>query len=173
MTFSLSKPERTVARSFRINESTIGVLEEEAARQGVSVNTMANQVLTRFAKVDRHSLRAKKFEFTRDVIKEIFEALPEEKVAEIGRRYGNGLVFNGQLLTQSGGTSIEDILEFMKIKSETSGVLYEKVKHNGKTTVFNTHNINRQFSVYLASILAAAFEAAGATPKKSRSMTKP
>lgn len=45
--------ERTVTRSFRLKDTALAVLTDDALRHGVSVNTLLNQVLALYARGDR------------------------------------------------------------------------------------------------------------------------
>src|SRR2546425_9255802 len=44
---------KTVAKSFRVNEKALGALQEEAARQSVSVYTLVNQLLLDYSEFGR------------------------------------------------------------------------------------------------------------------------
>ena len=44
---------KTVAKSFRVNEKALAALQEEAARQSVSVNTLVNQLLLDYSEFGR------------------------------------------------------------------------------------------------------------------------
>lgn len=45
--------ERTASRTFRMPDSTVRVFAAEARRQGVSVNSLVNRVLSRYVEFDR------------------------------------------------------------------------------------------------------------------------
>ena len=47
-------PEKTVTRSFRINESAFLALEEEAKKRNISLNTLVNQLFLSYANFDRY-----------------------------------------------------------------------------------------------------------------------
>ena len=53
---TVSKPDRkskTVPKSFRIDQSALIAIEDEASSQRVSANTLVNQILAQFAEFDR------------------------------------------------------------------------------------------------------------------------
>lgn len=47
-------PDKTVTRSFRINEDAFLALEEEAKKRNISLNTLVNQLFLSFANFDRY-----------------------------------------------------------------------------------------------------------------------
>ena len=50
-------PEKTVTRSFRINEIAFLALEEEAKKRKISLNTLVNQLFISYANFDRYFQR--------------------------------------------------------------------------------------------------------------------
>jgi len=50
-------PEKTVTRSFRINESAFLALEEEAKKRNTSLNTLVNQLFLSYANFDQYFQR--------------------------------------------------------------------------------------------------------------------
>jgi len=46
--------EKTVTKSFRISESAFLVIEEEAKKRNISVNTLVNQLFLCYASFDRY-----------------------------------------------------------------------------------------------------------------------
>lgn len=157
----MSKVDGTVTRSFRVYESTIKIIEEEADQNGVSVNTVVNQLLTRFAKIERLTAKVRSIRLTEEVAKGIFEAAPEDKLVELAKKYGKGITLNNQILALTGGTSLENIIQFLKIAADMSSINYTDLVHEGKRTVSFMHNLNRQYSVFLANVIGSVFEDAG------------
>lgn len=63
-------PEKTVTRSFRINESAFLTLQEEAKKRNISVNTLVNQLFLSYANFDQYfqrlgMLKMSEFQFTK------------------------------------------------------------------------------------------------------------
>src|SRR5689334_10331392 len=104
---SMFKPDRPVTRSFRISEPTMRTIEEEATEQGLSVNTLVNQLLTKYAKVDRLIAKTKGIRLTHETIKEIFDSVPEDKVIEVARKTGRGITHNNEILALTGSSAAE------------------------------------------------------------------
>jgi len=77
----LNKKRKTVGRSFRIDEEWLRVLNEEAERQGVSVNSLLNRLLQQYAYI-RYMLRYGAITLTRKGFASLIECIPEDKVRE-------------------------------------------------------------------------------------------
>ena len=83
----LNKKRKTVGRSFRISEELLDVLNEEAEKQGVSVNSHMNKLLQQYAYL-RYMLRYGAITLTRKSFSAILESCPEDKIRENGRNSG-------------------------------------------------------------------------------------
>jgi len=77
----LNKKRKTVGRSFRIDEEWLRVLNEEAERQGVSVNSLLNRLLQQYAYI-RYMLRYGAITLNRKGFASLIECIPEDKVRE-------------------------------------------------------------------------------------------
>jgi len=79
---------RTVAKSFRVNRNALSVLQSEAKRQNLSVNTMVNQLLISYAEYGRFAQRAHSLNLTHRTFAEILAATSEEKLVTAGQNAG-------------------------------------------------------------------------------------
>jgi len=84
----LNRKRRTVGRSFRIDEEWLRVLNEEAERQGISVNSLLNRLLEQYSFI-RYMLRYGAITLTRKGFSAILESCPEDKIRENARNAGS------------------------------------------------------------------------------------
>src|SRR3989441_6683772 len=75
---------KTVAKSFRVNEKALGALQEEAARQSVSVNTLVNQLLLDYSEFGRFLQRVNALRLSRKTFGEILSMVSEDSLAKAG-----------------------------------------------------------------------------------------
>ena len=80
--------KKTITRTFRIREYWDHVLQEEASRQGISVNVLLNKLLRKYALYSRWSNRNSDVSFPRQTIREILKTVQVESLAEAGSRCG-------------------------------------------------------------------------------------
>jgi hypothetical protein len=78
-----NKKRKTVGRSFRVDEEWLNVLNEEAEKQGVSVNSLLNRLLQQYAYL-RCMMRYGAITLTRKGFVNILECFPDDKVEENG-----------------------------------------------------------------------------------------
>ena len=82
------KSKKTITRTFRIREEWDNVLQEEAARQGVSVNVLLNKLLRKYSLYSRWSDRNNDTSFSPQTLREILKTVQVESLAEAGTKSG-------------------------------------------------------------------------------------
>ena len=82
------KRKKTITRTFRIRQEWDSVLQDEAARQGISVNVLLNKLLRKYSLYSRWNDRNKDITLPQRTLKEILNAVQVESLAEAGTRSG-------------------------------------------------------------------------------------
>jgi hypothetical protein len=77
--------EKTVTRSFRINESAFLALEEEAKKRNISLNTLVNQLFISYANFDRYFQRLGMLKMSKVAFRKILKAAPDNELVESAR----------------------------------------------------------------------------------------
>lgn len=84
----ISTPKKTITRTFRIRQEWDSVLQEEASRQGVSVNVLLNKILRKYSLYSRWNERNNDITLPQRTLKEILSTVPVESLAEAGAKSG-------------------------------------------------------------------------------------
>ena len=84
----VGKSKKTITRTFRIRQEWDSVLQEEAARQGVSVNVLLNKLLRKYSLYSRWTDRNNDASFTQQTLREILKTVNVESLAEAGTKSG-------------------------------------------------------------------------------------
>ena len=82
------KRKKTITRTFRIRQEWDSVLQDEAARQGVSVNVLLNKLLRKYSLYSRWNDRNKDITLPQRTLREILNSVQVESLAEAGTRSG-------------------------------------------------------------------------------------
>ncbi len=82
------KRRKTITRTFRIRKEWDDILQEEAARQGVSVNVLLNKVLRKFSLYQRWADKNNDINLSQQTFREILKKVPIESLAEAGSNSG-------------------------------------------------------------------------------------
>jgi hypothetical protein len=160
------RPKTTIA-SFRINESVLDALREDAKRQNVSVNSLLNQILLTYINYDRPMKRFDMMKLPTSAIKRILEAATDDAVIEAGRTTGRD-VPETYIRARWGELTVENALSFLKVTAEYSNRFeYSAITHDGRINITITHRLGAKGNLFLQSFVKAIFHQMGVSPKFS------
>lgn len=154
----LNRKRKTVGRSFRIDEEWIKVLNEEAEKQGISVNSLMNRLLQQYAYL-RYMLRYGAITLTRKGFLGILESCPEESIRENARKAGSTIA-RDLLLTMGVQANYNFLVSLHKqLLSEFAG-WFECDHHvrQDKEIFHLRHELGNKWSIYLAEAASEMFK---------------
>jgi len=157
--------EKTVTISFRISESALRALQEDARKQNVSLNTLANQMFVSYADYDRFLQKFHMIKLSTPTLKRIINAATDDAIVEAGTAAG-GSVPGSFILAKTGELSIPNALDYLKLMGAHANLFdYSEVTHSGKTSVTLTHDLGPKGSLFLSYYITAMLKAIGADVK--------
>jgi hypothetical protein len=159
-------PERrkTTTRSFRVDEYALEVIEKDAARANVSVNTLVNQLLLSYANFDHYFSRFQTVIVTSDAFAYLIQSLSAEAAVEAGRRTAVSMA-RSVILAKHGALSLDGVLDHLKTISEYSKFFtYSESEKAGRRAVILIHSFGPKGSIYFAEYLKSMFEMVGLKP---------
>jgi hypothetical protein len=156
---------KTVAKSFRVNEKALGALQEEAARQSVSVNTLVNQLLLDYSEFGRFLQRVNALRLSRKTFGEILNIVSEDSLAKAGIAAGKSAPV-ALIASKWGKVNVSTVIEYIHDLSAYANLFeyYEK-NENERWTITLMHELGPKWSAFLANYISEAFVAAGVQPK--------
>jgi hypothetical protein len=158
---------KTATASFRVDESTLEALHEDAKMQNVSVNTLLNQLLHTYASYDRPMKRFQIVKLPASTFRYILQAAKSEAIAEAGTLAGDD-VPKTYILAKWGALTEENCLEYLRAMSTHAKLFdYSEVIHEGRLSVTLSHNFGAKGSLFLRNYVKALFEPLGTLPKFS------
>ncbi len=159
-------PEKTVTRSFRINESAFKVLEEEAARHNVSLNTLVNQLFLSYANFDRFFQKLGMLKISKAAYSKILKAAPDNEIAEAASEVARNSA-RITILTKSGTLSLTTVLDFLRMLSEYAYFMdYNEVTSpEGKRVITLIHSYGEKGSVFIKAYAMSLFNQIGLQPR--------
>ena len=108
---------KTATASFRLDESALNALQEDARKQNVSVNTLLNQLVLAYANYDRPMKRFHMIKVPASSFKHILEAATSEAVIEAGNAAGKD-VPNTYIRAKWGELTVENALNYLKTTAD-------------------------------------------------------
>jgi hypothetical protein len=161
----MSRRRRTTTRSFRVDELALEVIEKDAERANISVNTLVNQLLLSYADFDHYFSRFQTVKITSDALGYLIQCVSDEVAVEAGRRTAISMA-RSVILAKHGSVSLDGVLEHLKTISEYSKFYtYSESERGGKRAVILIHSFGPKGSIYFTEYLRSMFEMIGIKPK--------
>ncbi len=161
---NLMRPKTSTA-SFRLDESALNAIQEDARKQNVSVNTLLNQLVLAYANYDRPMKRFHMIKVPASSFKHILEAAINEAVIEAGNLAGKD-VPNTYIRAKWGELTVENALSYLKTTADYTNLFeYSEVVRAGKVNVTLTHDFGPKGSLFLQRYVQAIFEPLGKPPR--------
>jgi len=158
--------DKTVTRTIRINEAYDDVLKYESERHGVSVNTLVDQVLRRYAHSYRYFEGLSAVTISGKTLERLLSNVPEEKMSELGQTLGeerpkNLLLLRGLPLDY--GSVIWYLTELLGDTSNWYRATYHRREEND--ILHLSHGLGPGWSLFLEQYVLALFrEVLGLAP---------
>jgi hypothetical protein len=152
---------KTVTRTFRMDKEWDDVLQEEAKEQGLSVNTLMNKILRRYALFERWADKYEIIHIMPRTLERIVETASEESLAEAGRKEGSVRPIDS--LTMMGHKANLESLAFL-VKEFYGGADFARWFHCdyhsglGSDVFHLRHKLGNKWSIFIENYLASMFD---------------
>ena len=147
---------KTETVSFRVPRDLRLMLEDEARRSKITLNTLATQIFARYASWGQFSGRLKLLPVNKDLLREIFQPMQKEKIVEIARRLGE-TTGREEILFLFQQVNPQTVLEYMDVW--TSHFDACRHKYDGKTHFYTVHHdVNLNFSIFTKEYLSSMIQ---------------
>lgn len=156
---------KTATASFRLDESALAAIQEDAKKQNVSVNTLLNQLVLTYANFDRPMKRFRMIKLPASTFKHLLLAATNETVTEAGHSTGED-VPKTYMRAKWGEVTVESALNYLKITADHTNLFeYSEVTRGGKVNVTLSHDFGAKGSLFLQRYVQAIFEPLGKPPR--------
>jgi hypothetical protein len=159
-------PEKTVTRSFRINEAAFLALEEEAKKHNISLNTLVNQLFLTYANFDRFFQKLGMLKISKLAYSRILKAAADKEIIDAATEVAKNSS-KVVILAKYGTLSLTSLLDYLNNLSEYAYFVEynEVVSPQGKKVITLIHNYGEKGSIFLGSFAKALFEEIDLEPK--------
>ncbi len=137
--------------SFRVPSDLRLILEGEARKAGVALNTLVTQIFLRYASWGQFAGRLKLLPVNKDLLREIFQSMQKEKIVEIGKKLGE-TTGREEILFLFQQVNPQTFIDYMDVW--TSHFDACKHRYDGKTHFYTLHHdVNLNFSIFTKEYL--------------------
>ena len=147
---------KTDTVSFRLPSELRLVLEREARKSGVALNTLVTQIFARYSGWGQYAGRVKLLPVNKDLLREMFQSMPKEKIVEIGRRLGE-TTGREEILFLFHQINPGTVLNYMDVWSSHFDA--SKHHHDGKRHFYTVHHdVNLNYSIFTKEYVSAMIQ---------------
>lgn len=158
---------RTVTRSFRIDEDAFNAIQEEASHLNISVNTLVNQQLLSYANFDRFFRRLGMTKIATATFAHLLRSSSELEVIEAGRLAGSD-VPRSIILARDGKLFLGSVLRYLRMMSDYANLYeYNEVEVDRKRAITLMHELGPKGSLFLIHYVGAIFSSIEIRPSFS------
>src|SRR5919198_2184809 len=157
----LAEDARTsITRSFRFQTDVLRVLDEEAARMGISVNAIVGIVLRRYAEFTRYLSKIDMVVINREVLTTLLEQLDEDELYSMGLKLGETVLSDTVIFWKKETTewAVMEYIEKMICRYGHLGTYDEKRMPGGGVAIVVRHRLGKRGSRFLEGYLQAGLK---------------
>lgn len=156
---------KTIPKSFRIDESALAAVDQEAIARKVSSNTLVNQILIQFSEFDRFAKKINTVKTSSLVFRGILDSADVDKIIQVAKSAGSSIP-QAFVTAKSGKMDLESLLGHMRTLAAYAN-MYEYSENVGLQGHVSTlvHDFGLNWSIFLVHYITSMFEQIGIFPK--------
>jgi hypothetical protein len=146
--------------TFRLERATLEKMSFEAEQNGVSMNTIANNIFLDYFDWNGYAPKAGMIPMHKTVLSMIFDKLSEKEVIEVAEFFAKVKV-KDMLLVLKNSYDLEAFLETFEAWLKASSLLHTKNVNHDSQMYTITHEMGNKWSVYMLHMLKTVFQNIG------------
>ena len=153
------KASKNETLTFRIDHDNVKKLRTEAESQGISLNSLINQILKGFLEWHIFEPKIGMVPLSKPVIEEIFTKMSKEQIVDIATRVGRNEMQNAAMFMKGGKMDLGSFLSWFENRMKNSSIQVSHTFDNsGRTHMYIIkHDICENWSLYIKEILLYIF----------------
>jgi HicB-like protein involved in pilus formation len=145
--------------TFRIDQDNVKKLRTEAGSQGISLNSLINQILKSFLEWHIFEPKVGMVPLPKPVVEEIFTKMSKEQLTDIAMRVGKHELQNAAMFMKGGKMDLDSFLSWFENRMKNSSIqMSHAFNEKDRThTYIMKHDICENWSLYFKEILLYIF----------------
>jgi hypothetical protein len=145
--------------TFRIEHNSVKKLRSEAETQGISLNSLINQILKSFLEWHIFEPKVGMVPLSKPVVEELFTKMSKEQIIDIATRVGKNEVENAAMFMKGGKMDLDSFLSWFETRMKNSSIQMSHVFDEKDRThaYIMKHDIGENWSLYFKEILLYIF----------------
>lgn len=134
--------------------SSISKLEADAERQGISLNSLVQRTIVRYADWDRYSENAYMASFLPNVLDAVLEFIDGETAGRMGSRVVETSCFKDAALMIFGHYDLDTFLQLVALMDRFgNNYKMQEVESDSEIAISLYHNYGKKWSMFMGTIL--------------------
>jgi len=150
-TITSQKAKKTTTLSLRIDSELYEKLKNESDKKTTSINSLVIGTIQKHLAWDIFANELGFTSMSKKTVRQLFEQISEEKLQEIAKDSGFGIM-QELLLLMFGRIDFNTIVEIIKIRASLQGMVNDRITSNKEHVITIHHGISQKFSHFLAEI---------------------
>lgn len=149
--------DETVTRSFRISEQAFRILQEDADKRNISVNTLVNHILDSYVNFERYSKTMQIVKMPGQMLSYLLDIIHESMIIKVGQISGDN-VAESMILVKYGALTLDNIINHLRDMSKYGYLFeYSEVDTPEKLVISLVHQFGHKGSLLIAHYVQAIF----------------
>jgi HicB family len=145
--------------TFRIEHNSVKKLRSEAETQGISLNSLINQILKSFLEWHIFEPKVGMVPLSKPVVKELFTKMSKEQIIDLAMHVGKSELQNAAMFMKGGKMDLDSFLSWFETRMKNSSIQMSHVfdEKDRTHTYIMKHDIGENWSLYFKEILLYIF----------------
>ena len=153
--------KKLIHQGFRIQDSTLAILKSHAAKRGLTLSALVNQILTRYSKSDIYFEELGSILVPKGIMRTLFDIIPPESLEELGKRTGPAAkTYIAYLFNEIDTETLTEFLQILFSRFQA----YQYSRNDGRHFFSLVHDINANFSHFYKGFVIGLAEPIVRTP---------
>lgn len=152
--------KKTNIISVRVSDQIRTALESESEINSISVNTLINQILSKYIQWDRFTKEIGVMFLTKATFRALLSDIDENQLKILASSTCRG-AFRDASLFMKGELSINSLIEILDLWLAASNISFRHVKTGNSEKYIIQHELGRKYSLYLGTAISAILSEVG------------
>jgi len=145
--------QKATTRTIRLPEYLDNLLERDSEDKRISINSLVNSLITRYAEWDRYTDKIGFISLPREVIKLLLDSIDDEKIRQLAERFGSRHA-EEYMMFWFKRLSPDTFLDQLALFCRYAGLARYEIETNGRDKVIVLHHeLGRKWSIFLGHII--------------------
>ena len=148
--------KKTSTITFRLDETLISEIKNDASDLGISTNILVNQIFKRHVQWEKYQEKIGMVPIPRVLLIELLSYLADDQIKDVAKKIGHEII-NDATVFMGGSMSLDSFLSWFKIRLDASPFDVNHKIDGGCHTIIVKHDLGMNWSLYHKNVFEYVF----------------